>query len=132
MTIVFGTIAVLSGLMVITEKNTMLSVFYLVVTFVNASIILIIKGVDYLGLLLIIVYVGAIAILFLFVVMMINIKQEETNRTRYVPIGMIVVTVLMLEVYQEYPKMKMAEQQDTIEISGTGQNVEMIGGGMYT
>ena len=112
MTIVYGTIAVLSGLMVITEKNTMLSVFYLVVTFVNASIILIIKGVDYIGLLLIIVYVGAIAILFLFVVMMINIKQEESNRTRYVPIGMIVVTVLMLEVYQEYPNMKMAESQD--------------------
>jgi NADH-quinone oxidoreductase subunit J len=105
MTLIFGTIAVLSALMVITDKNTIHSVFYLVLSFVNSSIILLIWGVDYLGLLLIIVYVGAIAILFLFVVMMINIKNEDINRSKYVPIGLIVALVLMLEVYIQYPKM---------------------------
>jgi NADH-quinone oxidoreductase subunit J len=105
MTLIFGTIAVLSALMVITDKNTIHSVFYLVLSFVNSSIILLIWGVDYLGLLLIIVYVGAIAILFLFFVMMINIKNEDINRSKYVPIGLIVALVLMLEVYIQYPKM---------------------------
>lgn len=131
MTVVYGTIAVLTALLVITEKNTMHSVFYLVLTFTNASIILIIKGVDYLGLLLIIVYVGAIAILFLFVVMMINLKEEETNRTRYIPIGMIVVTALMLEVYEEYPKLLETTKDEQYELSGE-TNVEKIGEVMYT
>jgi hypothetical protein len=49
--------------------------------------------------------VGAIAILFLFVVMMINIKNEDINRSKYVPIGLIVALVLMLEVYIQYPKL---------------------------
>lgn len=104
MTTVFGTIAIISSIMVITEKNTIHSVFYLVMSFVNTAIILIITGVDYLGLLIIIVYVGAIAILFLFVVMMINIKSEETNRTRYTPIGLIITMVLIMEVYMVYPQ----------------------------
>lgn len=132
MTVVYGTIAVVTGLMVITEKNTMHSVFYLVMTFINASIILIIRGVDYIGLLLIIVYVGAIAILFLFVVMMINLKEEETNRTRYIPIGMMVVTALMVEVYEEYPKMTEGEGVEQYEINGGETNVERIGEVMYT
>ena len=132
MTVVYGTIAVVTGLMVITEKNTMHSVFYLVMTFINASIILIIRGVDYIGLLLIIVYVGAIAILFLFVVMMINLKEEETNRTRYIPIGMMVVTALMVEVYEEYPKMAEGEGVEQYEINGGETNVERIGEVMYT
>jgi NADH-quinone oxidoreductase subunit J len=129
---VYGAIAVMSGIMVITEKNTMHSVFYLVLAFVNAAVIVVMRGVDYLGLLLIIVYVGAIAILFLFVVMMINLKEEESNRTRYVPIGMIIVAVLMYEVYEEYPKEKAIEREEVYMINGGETNVGLIGEGMYT
>ena len=124
MTIVFGTIAVMSAIMVITEKNTIHSVFYLVMAFVNSSLILIIWGVDYLGLLLIIVYVGAIAILFLFVVMMINVKSEETNRTKYVPIGLIIGIVLMIEVYMQNPETAQVEKIAQYEINGGQSNVQ--------
>jgi NADH-quinone oxidoreductase subunit J len=133
MTIILGTIAVMSGLMVITEKNTIHSVFYLVMSFVNSAIMMIIWGVDYLGLLLIIVYVGAIAMLFLFVIMMINVKREETNRTRYVPIGVIISIVLIMEVYQRYPEMGQVEGgKEGYEINGGETNITMMGEMIYT
>ena len=84
---------------------------------------------DYLGLLLIIVYVGAIAILFLFVVMMINVKSEETNRTRYVPIGLLISLVLIMEVYLQYPQMVQVEKDEGY----MGEtNIRMIGEMLYT
>lgn len=132
MSLVFGTIAVLSALMVITEKNTIHSVFYLVMAFVNSALILIIWGVDYLGLLLIIVYVGAIAILFLFVVMMINVKSEETNRTKYVPIGLIVAFVLMVEVYIQYPHTMAVSKLENYSINGGVTNVHWLGEILYS
>jgi NADH-quinone oxidoreductase subunit J len=132
MIIVFGTIAIISALFVITEKNTIHSVFYLVLTFVNSSIMIIIRGVDYLGLLLIIVYVGAIAILFLFVVMMINIKNEEINRTKYVPIGLIVVLILMLEVYIQFPKLNTVSIMESYPINGGSSNLMNIGQILYS
>lgn len=135
MTLIFSTVAVISALMVITEKNTIHSVFYLVMAFVNSSLILIVWGVDYMGLLLIIVYVGAIAILFLFVVMMINVKSEETNRTKYVPIGLILGAVLMGEVYLQFPALKTGEEAEqgwAGLINGGESNVERLGGVLYT
>jgi len=129
---VFGTLAIISALMVITEKNTVHSVFYLVMSFVNTAIILVITGVDYLGLLVIIVYVGAIAILFLFVVMMINIKSEEMNRARYTPIGLIVILVLIMEVYMVYPRMIEVESPLSYRINGATSNIESIGEIMYS
>ena len=128
----FSTIALLAAIMVITEKNTVHSVFYLVLSFVNTAIIIIITGVDYIGLLIIIVYVGAIAILFLFVVMMINIKSEEMNRTRYTPIGVIIILVLMMEVYMEYPTLVGVEKNPTYMINGQPRNIEAIGESMYS
>ncbi len=127
---IFGIISILSALMVITEKNTIHAVFYLVMSFVNTAIILIIYGVDYLGLLIIIVYVGAIAILFLFVVMMINIKSEDTNRTRYTPIGLIITTVLILEVYMVYPKLILTTNFGVWETTLT-TNIVAIGQYIY-
>ena len=129
---VFGTIAIIAGLMVITEKNTVHSVFYLVMSFVNTAIILIITGVDYLGLLIIIVYVGAIAILFLFVVMMINIKSEEMNRTRYTPIGVIIIMVLIMEVYMVYPKLSTTSRNSEYMINGGTSNMRALGEMMYS
>lgn len=86
-----------SGLMVISSKNPVHSVFYLVLAFACTSILLLIMGVEFLSLLFLIVYVGAIAILFLFVVMMLNIKLVEIidNTTRYVPIGFIIGLIFL-------------------------------------
>ena len=89
--------AVYSGLMVISSINPVHSVFYLVLAFINTSLLLLIMGVEFLSILFIIVYVGAIAVLFLFVVMMLNIKLIELidNTTRYVPIGFIVGIIFL-------------------------------------
>jgi len=89
--------AVYSGLMVISSRNPVHSVFYLVLAFITTSLLLIIMGIEFLSILFIIVYVGAIAILFLFVVMMLNIKLVEImdNTTRYVPIGFIIGLIFL-------------------------------------
>lgn len=96
----FAASAILSSLIVITSKNPIHSIFALVVSFANVSILLILLGVEFLGLLFLIVYVGAIAILFLFVVMMLNIKLVELldNATRYIPIGILIGIIFYIEL----------------------------------
>lgn len=96
----FGSAALISSLLVITSKNPIHSIFSLVLAFANVSILLILLGIEFLGLLFLIVYVGAIAILFLFVVMMLNIKLVELldNTTRYIPIGILIGIIFLIEL----------------------------------
>ena len=82
---------------------------------------------DFIGLLIIIVYVGAIAILFLFVVMMINIKNEEINRTKYVPIALIVAIVLMIEVYIQFPLAELNVKEASYAIDSDSTNINNVG-----
>ena len=103
MTLIFGFISLVFSSLVISEKNTMLAVFYLVGTFISMSCLLLLLEVDYLGLLFIIVYVGAIAILFLFVIMMINIKLEDSSDSQFTPIGIIIILIMVFEIYLDYP-----------------------------
>lgn len=70
--------------------------------------------------------------LFLFVVMMINVKVEETNRTRYVPIGLIISIALITEVYLQYPNQARVEQQVEYQINGGDTNITMMGEMIYT
>ena len=69
--------AILSSILVITSKNPVISVIYLISLFLNASLFLIIKGIYFLGISYILIYIGAITVLFLFVIMMINIKLTD-------------------------------------------------------
>ena len=98
--ILFGLGSLISGWRVITSKNPVTSVMFLVLAFVNISLLLIMLGLEFLPLLFIVVYVGAIAVLFLFVVMLLNIKLVEVseNGTRYAPIGGILGLVLLYEI----------------------------------
>ncbi len=97
---IFALMMVLSASMVIITINPIHSVLYLISVFFNATALLILLGFEFLGIILLIVYVGAIAILFLFVVMMLNIKLVELhqNLTRYIPIGLIIGVVLLIEL----------------------------------
>jgi NADH-quinone oxidoreductase subunit J len=97
---IFGISAITAGILVISSNNPIHSIFSLVLAFANISFIMILLGVEFLGVLFLIVYVGAIAILFLFVIMMLNIKLVELldNATRYVPIGMIIGVFLLIEI----------------------------------
>ena len=129
--------AVFSGWKVITNKNPILSVFWLVLAFVNGALLLLLLGVEFLPVLFIIVYVGAVAILFLFVVMLLNIKMVEIgeNTTRYAPLGVIIGLVFLYQIF--YLRDLTTEASWGIESYNYSElinvtNIEQIGNLLYT
>lgn len=102
----FGTL--LSGILVITSKNPVIAVIFLISVFVNAAGYLILLGIGFVGISYIIVYVGAIAVLFLFVIMMINIKLTDiletgTQYTKNLPLALSIGSLFIYEIYQILP-----------------------------
>ena len=97
----FSGIALIASIMVINSKNPVHSVLYLILVFCNSAGLFILLGVEFLAITFIIVYVGAIAILFLFVVMMLNIKLVELNENmlRYLPIGALIGVIFLFEIF---------------------------------
>lgn len=97
---VFASLALVSGAMVIRARNPMYSVLYLIFVFINTSGLLVLYGLDFFALTFLVVYVGAIAVLFLFVVMMLNIKTEEKQESilRYLPVGGFLGFLFLFEV----------------------------------
>lgn len=98
---IFSIFTLASAIMVIGSRNPMHSILFLVLVFVNAAGLLILLGVEFLGMIFIIVYVGAIAVLFLFVIMMLDIKliELEENVLRYLPIGALVALIFLVEIF---------------------------------
>jgi NADH-ubiquinone oxidoreductase chain 6 len=100
--------AILSSLMVITAKNPVISVLFLISVFVNVAGYLVLLGVAYLGLVYLIVYVGAIAILFLFVIMMLNLRLVELvdtgqEYTKNLPMGAFLGSLFFFELLSILP-----------------------------
>lgn len=100
--------AILSGIMVITAKNPVISVLFLIAVFVNVACYLVLLGVAYLGLVYLIVYVGAIAILFLFVIMMLNLRLVELvdtgqEYTQNLPMGAFLGSLFFFELLSILP-----------------------------
>jgi NADH:ubiquinone oxidoreductase subunit 6 (subunit J) len=97
----FALLSIGTSMMVISAKNPIHSVFYLVLVFLNGAGLFILLGVEFLAIIFIIVYVGAIAILFLFIVMMLNIKLVELNENmlRYLPIGALIAILFFFEIF---------------------------------
>jgi len=96
----FAFIAVLSGFMVITARNPVHSVLWLILAFFNAAGLFVLLGAEFLAMILVIVYVGAVAVLFLFVVMMLDINFEELRKgfATYLPIGLVIAGLLLVEL----------------------------------
>ena len=97
----FSTIAVFSSVMVTVSKNTVYSVFFLILVFVTISILFIMIGAEFLGMIMLIVYVGAVAVLFLFVVMMLNVGENITKKRGLInnlSVGWIVGAIIFLEL----------------------------------
>ena len=97
----FSGIAIISALIVISSVNPVHSVMFLILTFFNASGILLLLEAEFLAIRFIIVYVGAIAVLFLFVVIMLNIKISELTNSlyQYLPIGGLIGFVFLIEIF---------------------------------
>ncbi len=96
----FAGIMVVSAAMVVTARNPVHSVLWLILAFFNAAGLFILLGAEFLAMILMIVYVGAVAVLFLFVVMMLDINFEELRKgfARYLPIGLAVAGILLVEL----------------------------------
>ena len=97
----FSIIAVVAAVMVISARNPVHSVLYLIVVFFNSAALFVLMGAEFLALILVIVYVGAVAVLFLFVVMMLDIDFAELREgfLRYLPIGLVIGLILLVELF---------------------------------
>jgi len=101
---IFSIIAVVSAIMVTISKNTVHSVFFLILDFVSVSCLFIMIGAEFLGMIMLIVYVGAVAVLFLFVVMMLNVSQQKntlfvtSSGSRHVPVGLLISLIIFFEI----------------------------------
>ena len=100
----FSFVAIISAVMVTVSKNTVHSVFFLILDFISISCLFIMIGAEFLGMIMLIVYVGAVAVLFLFVVMMLNVAQQKNqwfgskDSSKHIPVGLIISTVIFVEI----------------------------------
>lgn len=129
----FSSIALISGVMVITAKNPVHSVLFLILVFCNAAGLLVLLNLDFFAMIFLIVYVGAIAVLFLFVVMMLNIKLAEINENilRYLPIGgfiglLFVFEILLVIDNDLIPVLVFPESQNHVFSSGLLGTIEIF------
>lgn len=97
---IFSSLAIICGIMVISSRNPVFSVLFLVLVFCNAAGLLLLLETDFLAMLFLIVYVGAIAVLFLFVIMMLNVRITTLKESvlRYLPIGGLILFIFFFEV----------------------------------
>ena len=96
----FAGVCVASAVMVIVSRNPVHSVLYLILAFVNASGLFVLMGAEFLGMMLIVVYVGAVAVLFLFVIMMLDVDFTELREgfLEYLPIGLVIAGIFLAEL----------------------------------
>ncbi|MEK9741731.1 MAG: NADH-quinone oxidoreductase subunit J [Pelagibacteraceae bacterium] len=132
----FSFVAVASSLMVISSKNTVHAVFFLILDFVSISCLFIMLGAEFLGMITLIVYVGAVAVLFLFVVMMINIDfaQLKSGFLEYMPFGLLVGLVILLELGMMFATWKYKPEFIKVQSSNNViiSNTESLGKVIYT
>ena len=101
---IFSFIAIISAIMVTVSKNTVHSVFFLILDFISISCLFIMIGAEFLGMIMLIIYVGAVAVLFLFVVMMLNVAQQKNQwfsareSSQHIPVGLIISTIIFFEL----------------------------------
>ncbi len=129
----FSSITVLSSIAVISSRNPVHSVFFLILAFVNSAGIFVLAGAEFLAMILLIVYVGAVAVLFLFVVMMLNIGVDEikTQAKKYMFSGFLVAFILLLELIFSFSNLDIIYQKTNSDVSQLS-NTHEIGKILYT
>ena len=139
---IFSIIAVFSAIMVTVSRNTVHSVFFLILDFISISCLFIMIGAEFIGMIMLIVYVGAVAVLFLFVVMMFNVSQQNNEQLRekknlnHIPIGLLISTVIFFELIivaggWKY-KPELLKSFSSIGIDFNTTNTHEIGNVLYT
>ena len=128
----FASITCLAGLMVISSRNPVHSVLFLILAFFNAAGLFVLLGAEFLAMLLVVVYVGAVAVLFLFVVMMLDINFVELRGgfQRYMPLGLGVGGVLLAEIIFVF--FNSADMPETMVMVNEVSNTRALGRILYT
>ena len=131
----FATLTIASAVLVIFARNPVHSVLWLIMAFFNAAGLMLILGAEFIAMLLVIVYVGAVAVLFLFIVMMLNIDFAalRSGFTRNLPFGLIVALVLLAEIIVAVSAWKAGPVTGNVRpAAATQPNIEAIGELLYT
>ena len=137
----FSIITVGSALMVIVSKNTVHAVFFLILDFISVGCLFIMIGAEFLGMIMLIVYVGAVAVLFLFVVMMLNVAEQKQSwfrglkKSTHIPVGLIVSIIILSEVLVVIGGWKYKANfisTDSIPIDSNFSNTHQLGSVLYT
>jgi len=137
----FSLITVFASLLVILSRNTVNSVFFLILCFISVGSLFIMIGAEFLGMIMLIVYVGAVAILFLFVVMMINVAgqtystKSQFEIKKHVPVGILFSIILLLELFVIIGGWKYKDKfvlSKDIMINPAMSNTKAIGTVLYT
>jgi len=137
----FSFVAIISAIMVTASKNTVHSVFFLILDFISISCLFIMIGAEFLGMIMLIVYVGAVAVLFLFVVMMLNVAQQKnqwfksSDTSTHIPVGLIVSLIIFFELIiviggWKYKPDIIKNFSDSLTSNST--NTHTIGSVLYT
>ena len=139
---IFSIIAIFSAIMVTVSRNTVHSVFFLILDFITISCLFIMIGAEFIGMIMLIVYVGAVAVLFLFVVMMLNVSQQKNEwlsgekNSNHIPIGLLIGGVIFFELIivvggWKY-KPELLKTFSSIGIDSSTTNTHEIGKVLYT
>ena len=137
----FSFIAIVSAIMLTVSKNTVHSVFFLILDFISVSCLFIMIGAEFLGMMMLIVYVGAVAVLFLFVVMMLNVAQQKnqwfssSQSSSHIPVGLIIGVIIFFELIIVIGGWKFKPDLITsmsLSIDQNSTNTHSIGSVLYT
>ena len=131
----FSIVTIASAVMVISARNPVHSVLFLILAFVNAAGLFLLTGAEFLAMLLVVVYVGAVAVLFLFVVMMLDVDFAELKQgfLQYLPIGVLVGVIVLVELVLVIGAWHVTPQAVlTTPTPGGLSNTEALGRVLYT
>ncbi len=136
----FSIISIASALMVIATRNTVHAVFFLILDFISVGCLFIMIGAEFLGMIMLIVYVGAVAVLFLFVVMMLNVAERQDDKkiqskSTHIPIGLIVSIIILAEVLVVVGGWKYKTnfiKTELLQLDENFTNTHMLGNVLYT
>ena len=137
----FSIIAIISAIFVIVSRNTVHAVFFLILDFVSIACLFIMIGAEFLGMMMLIVYVGAVAVLFLFVVMLMNVTEQKlswfrgSKKTGHIPTGLIVGSVILLElvvIVGGWEYRNTFSETKFLSFNSDFTNTHLIGNVMYT
>ena len=137
----FSIISVGSALMVIASRNTVHAVFFLILDFISIGCLFIMIGAEFLGMIMLIVYVGAVAVLFLFVVMMLNVAEQKQSwfrgreKSAHIPVGLIVSIIILAEILVVLGGWKYKSnfiRTEMLAVDTNLTNTHMLGNVLYT